>query len=51
MVIYREVEVWILTFLFSAIDRDDYSNTHSRFVPGDRARFPEDGRQTGPPSR
>jgi len=51
MVIYREVEVWILAFLFSAIDRVDYSNTPSRFIPGDRARFPRDGRQTGTPSR
>jgi hypothetical protein len=43
MVIYREVEVWILTFLFSAIDRDDYSDTLNRFIPGDIVRFLEDG--------
>ena len=34
MVMYREVEVWIVTFLFSAIDSDDYSNKPSRFIPG-----------------
>lgn len=41
MVMYTEVEVWILTFLFSAIDRDYYSKHAQPFYPRGQSPVPK----------